>query len=355
VRNSSLYAGAGVRSDGGTIDRTYIDGDGAGIELTKGATKVTSTRIYTYGYGSVGIGGEATTADVSVDVDGVDMIGPGGPQGTGISVGNVYAPAANVDVTMKNSIIRGYPYSIWLESGGPGFVHADVSYSDYLPQTKANGPTAQLNEAHVSYVGDTGFSANEDFNLLPGSPLVDAGDPNTAQGLDAYGNQLVTDGDGDGVARRDIGAYELPTQPLKPVPAGDTPPSGGDQPPAGPPVVPAGDTLAPALSGLQISHKVFAVGHARTAIAARAARGTRLSYTLSENAKVVVKINRVGSKRVVGTLTRKAKVGRNTLAFSGRIGAKALKAGRYRAVITATDAADNRSKSKTVGFRIVRR
>jgi len=39
----------------------------------------------------------------------------------------------------------------------------------------------------------------------------------------------------------------------------------------------------------------------------------------------------------------------------GRIGAKALRPGRYRAVITAVDAAGNRSAPKTVRFRIAAR
>ena len=41
--------------------------------------------------------------------------------------------------------------------------------------------------------------------------------------------------------------------------------------------------------------------------------------------------------------------------FSGRIGRKALKPGRYRALITATDGAGNKSKTKQLKFRVVRR
>jgi hypothetical protein len=41
--------------------------------------------------------------------------------------------------------------------------------------------------------------------------------------------------------------------------------------------------------------------------------------------------------------------------FSGRLGRRALKPGRYRAVIAATDAAGNKSSTVTLTFRIVRR
>jgi hypothetical protein len=99
----------------------------------------------------------------------------------------------------------------------------------------------------------------------------------------------------------------------------------------------------------------FTVGSARTAISARVAHGTSFNYVLSEPAKVVLQIKRVGAKRAIGKLTRSAKSGRNTVKFSGRIGSRPLKPGRYRAVITATDAAGNHSAAKRVRFRVLKR
>jgi len=40
--------------------------------------------------------------------------------------------------------------------------------------------------------------------------------------------------------------------------------------------------------------------------------------------------------------------------FSGRIGTRALRRGRYKLRLVATDAAGNRSAPRTVAFRIVR-
>jgi hypothetical protein len=54
-----------------------------------------------------------------------------------------------------------------------------------------------------------------------------------------------------------------------------------------------------------------------------------------------------------GTLTRNATAGKNTLAFSGRIGRKQLSPGRYRVTITATDAAGNTRRPKRITFQIV--
>jgi hypothetical protein len=54
-------------------------------------------------------------------------------------------------------------------------------------------------------------------------------------------------------------------------------------------------------------------------------------------------------------LRRSADSGRNTVLFSGRIGVRALKPGRYRLTIVAADEAGNRSRPVRRSFRIVRR
>ena len=82
-------------------------------------------------------------------------------------------------------------------------------------------------------------------------------------------------------------------------------------------------------------------------------RGTRFSYKLNEAAAVVVKIKRSG--RTVAKLKRSARTGANSIRFSGRIGKRALRPGRYRAEISATDAAGNHSAVRRLSFRVVRR
>src|SRR5207249_4734119 len=110
-------------------------------------------------------------------------------------------------------------------------------------------------------------------------------------------------------------------------------PPGADQPPAGSGVQPASDSTtaasttstagsmtgsadkqAPVVSGFKTSNKTFAVGRARTAIAALA-RGTKLRYTLSEAAKVMIKIQRVSTHNFGGKLTRRGVKGANTVKF----------------------------------------
>lgn len=143
----------------------------------------------------------------------------------------------------------------------------------------------------------------------------------------------------------------------------------------------ARDTTAPALGAVRISPARFRVGLAPTPILAarrRARVGTRLRYAVSEAAAVRIEITRRHTGRRVGrrcltaqrrvrrgrrcarhlragTLVRFARAGPNAMGFSGRIGPRALKPGRYRTTLTATDAAGNRSARAGVTFEIVRR
>jgi hypothetical protein len=89
-------------------------------------------------------------------------------------------------------------------------------------------------------------------------------------------------------------------------------------------------------------------------------------YVLSEGATVQIRIRRVGRRprrvcprtrsrtcnrvRLSGVISRKARAGRNRTTFSGWIGRNVLAPGRYRAVITATDAAGNRSTRRATRF-----
>lgn len=123
------------------------------------------------------------------------------------------------------------------------------------------------------------------------------------------------------------------------------------------------DKVAPTLRSARLSRKRFRVGRGPTARVAAVPRGTVIGYTLSEPARASLAIDRArvtrhGGRRVVryhraGTLKRAGRAGRRRVRFSGRIGRKALKPGRYRLTIVATDAAGNRGKPRRLSFRVV--
>jgi virginiamycin B lyase len=103
-----------------------------------------------------------------------------------------------------------------------------------------------------------------------------------------------------------------------------------------------------------------------------------LTYSLSESSRVTIVIAQPTSGRkvgtaciaptrsnrrnhlctryvTVGTLKRRAPQGLNKVAFTGRIGRRALKPGGYGASATAKDAAFNVSKVSTASFTIASR
>jgi hypothetical protein len=373
LRNSTVSGNVGVYAyeGGGKIERSWVTGTMQTVRLEGDSLAIHQSVVKVNGAAGLGIFAlPVGVAHQTVDADGLTVITGLFGGGTGIVGESFDVPGETVAINLRNSVIRGFGSPVLAESSGAGTTTITASYSDYATGGQnAIGANSTVTESNVSHVSDPGFlnPVNGNYRLSPSSPLIDAGDPATAQGLDMDGNPLVTDGNHDGTARRDIGAYEvdgpLPVDP----PAsggGDTPPA--DQPPVDQPPVGSGDqqvqgasttgtadTQAPLITGFRSSNRTFAVGRALTAISA-VAHGTKLRYTLSEAAKVTVKIQRVSTRRVVGKLTRSGAKGANTIKFSGRIGKKALKAGRYRAVLTATDAAGNRSSASRVSFRVVR-
>jgi hypothetical protein len=58
--------------------------------------------------------------------------------------------------------------------------------------------------------------------------------------------------------------------------------------------------------------------------------------------------------RNVGTLTRPGAAGTNSIRFTGRLGRRGLRPGRYRALMAATDVAGNRSAARVARFRVAR-
>ena len=90
----------------------------------------------------------------------------------------------------------------------------------------------------------------------------------------------------------------------------------------------------------------------------RATKGFKISYTLSETARVaftVEKKTRTGAfKRVKGGFFKLGKPGANSFTFSGKLNRKRLDAGTYRLVALAVDPSNQRSATVRKGFRMPR-
>jgi peptidoglycan/xylan/chitin deacetylase (PgdA/CDA1 family) len=139
-------------------------------------------------------------------------------------------------------------------------------------------------------------------------------------------------------------------------------------------VIPVGiarDTIRPVIMSFSLIRRAFAVGRKPTPLATRKRRGTVFRYTVSEPGQIRIKIQRRVRScprkvfrsakrarcfryRTVGTLVRPITRLVNKTKFSGRLGKKVLRAGRYSALAQARDVAGNRSKSRRTYFKIVR-
>jgi hypothetical protein len=138
-------------------------------------------------------------------------------------------------------------------------------------------------------------------------------------------------------------------------------------------IAPARDRRRPSLTGVRLSASTFRVGKRLTALRAQAAPpaagatpatpkakkappvGTVLRYRLSERATVTFDVLPAKGTKFLTRLTRRAKAGARSLAFTGRVKGRTLRPGSYRLVVRATDAAGNRSAARTVRFKIVGR
>lgn len=125
---------------------------------------------------------------------------------------------------------------------------------------------------------------------------------------------------------------------------------------------PVPDTTAALISGAVADPKKFTVdkqGDAETEVPL-VAKGTTFRYTLCESAQVkfsmLRRVTRKGKNKLkpVGAFVAQGQAGQNAKPFSGVIGNKKLKPGKYIASLTSTDAAGNVSPAATVNFKVVK-
>ncbi len=140
--------------------------------------------------------------------------------GDGATGARAACNSGEASVELDSSIVTG-GYPVGLAEGAGG--EAIARYSN-VAGTVAGTETEPV-------PGPPGFVSATDLRLAPGSPLIERGDPaplvvdpspdDRSEPVDDLGGDArVADGDGDGTARRDVGAFEAPPAPLG-VPAGN--------------------------------------------------------------------------------------------------------------------------------------
>jgi CSLREA domain-containing protein len=376
VRNGNGAPSGGGINGAATVTLTDVAvsgnraAQGAGIANTGSLTLIRSTvsgNIATSGGGGVDA---RTLALVNSTVSGNQANGTGGGvaahagavrlQNTTVT-GNDGGPGGGrgldldgASATVANSVIAGNPRGDCRTASGGSIVSAGGNLAG--DAACGFGP---VREPRLGQLADNGGQTNT-HALLTGSPAIDAG---TGLGCPPTDQRGVPRPQGQAC---DSGAFEA-------APVAVT----------GPPA----DTIAPRITALKVSNALFMVRRSGRAAGAGAPRsrvvprGTRFRFRLSEAGGVAFTIARRMRGRRVGKrcraisagkrgrrpcvrwvavrrFIRAGVAGRNSVMFSGRIRrgrrVRALKAGRYRATVRASDAAGNRSKAARVRFRVVR-
>jgi hypothetical protein len=282
----------------------------------------------------------------------------GGAWGAATGVGSPSSDANNPDVAVD---ARGDGVAVWQQSNGSNEIVHAAGYD-------ASGPF--LEGVSIPAGGTAG------------QPLAFSVSPLDA--WSALGTTSWSFGDGTGATGTGVshtyaaaGTY---TVTLSSSDALGNASAGGGSVAVGPAVSAPGAGAAPAIAGAHQSNAVWREGAklARLARKRHVPTGTTFSFTLSEAARVSIAFRQKTAGRLVdghcvaqshknrhgrrcsrtvtkGSLVFSGHAGLDRVAFEGRISRSSrLAPGTYTAVITATNAAGQRSNSASLTFRIVR-
>jgi hypothetical protein len=273
---------------------------------------------------------------------------------------------ATTQVVLVGVILRGFKTDLArgaIGGSGSGTANVSIDYSDYDPakswDMNSTGGAGAITDGGHNLNVDPLFAdpTAGDFGLQAGSPLIDRAEPPPLAPdeptTDLAGNPRVVDGNGDGIAISDMGAFEY-------------------QPPPTPPASTPAASLT--LTQLLVSPKRFAVAPSATAKAGatrqrskHAPRGATIHFTLSRTAVVTFTVVHPGAGRRSGArciapsrrlrrakrcdltlyaFTRHGSAGLNEIPFSGRVGYRGrtpLAPGRYLLFATAATGTSHRT------------
>lgn len=344
----------------GEIDRLVVVAKGPNVAgVGAGGCAIRDSLIRTEGSETVAVTVSGLVGDVRALLRNVTAQATG-PGSIGVSVsfpGGLEGGSATAD--LGNVIASGTQFDLRAFDGGEGPGKIVASHSNF--DTAKGEGAATITNAGGNQTAAPLFvdAASGDFREVAGSPTIDAGANDQIGPFDLAGNPRSL-----GTAP-DIGAYEF----IPPTGGGGSSGGSSQSPPPPPPA---------RVQSLLISPPRFRAANIGGAVISRAGKhrvkapvGATVDFTLSGAATVAFSVEKrlsgrqVGKKCVATTRANRGKAkcpffkregsfnqagtaGLNRFKFSGRVGKKTLRPGRYRLVASSGGA------TKSAGFKIVR-
>jgi hypothetical protein len=373
--NEAIGGGGAIGSTGTlTLDRVTLSGNkttsrGGAVSVVRtgganpGIATITNSTVganYSRGGGALMLAGGGTLTLLNSTVS-------GNAAGIAYGAGGLEVEDTPSSIVLANSIVAGNTDRDCEADKGGVFVSqgGNVTGDDSCDI----GPPA---DPKLGPLQDNG-GQTDTFALFAGSAAVDAATAPGCPGVDQRGAARPVG------AACDAGAFEGEVEPPQPP---DPPTPSAPSTPSTPAAPAAVDATPPGISDAFATNPVFAV-NLRGAAAGRrrVPSGTTFRFTLSEAARVSLRIERSSpGRRVAGkcrrptrsnrrapscrrwvgvrTFHRDSVAGSNRIRFSGRVlvggRARALRPGRYRLRLGAVDGAGNSSTPVTIRFRVVR-
>jgi hypothetical protein len=181
----------------------------AGVEVSRGALTIANSLITTDGHPAL-VATANSANPASLTADHVTAVDSGFATTFGVESTVLSGQAGNATATVSNSIVRGYASTFLRAVGGgaTGDANLTIRYSN-APATGTSSGDGNVDLAEKNIDADPLFASTTDFRLQAGSPSIDAADPASTLTSDLAGAPRPVDGDDDGLARADQGAFEF--------------------------------------------------------------------------------------------------------------------------------------------------